>query len=97
MKIAVDFISCQCVRNALETTNELRGLSSTHENREDKLQLKSHIYHTGNFTTIQFASKSPYKSAHFSDQTQRHLSRPNFVVLYHLQAYSKAPKFRQLL
>ena len=49
MKIAVDFISCQCVRNALETTNELRGLSSTHENREDKLQLKSHIYHTGKF------------------------------------------------
>jgi lysine-specific demethylase 3 len=46
VKIAVDFISCQCVRNALETTNELRGLSSTHENREDKLQLKSHIYHT---------------------------------------------------
>ena len=52
VKIAVDFISCQCVRNALETTNELRGLSSTHENREDKLQLKSHIYHTGNFTTV---------------------------------------------
>ena len=52
VKIAVDFISCQCVRNALETTNELRGLSSTHENREDKLQLKSHIYHTGNFTRV---------------------------------------------
>ena len=47
VKIAVDFISPQCVRNALETTNELRGLSATHENREDKLQLKAHLYHTG--------------------------------------------------
>ena len=81
MKIAVDFISCQCVRNALETTNELRGLSSTHENREDKLQLKSHIYHTGNFTTTKYASEKLRKKS----ENPGSLGRPNFVVLYHLQ------------
>ena len=74
MKIAVDFISCQCVRNALETTNELRGLSSTHENREDKLQLKSHIYHTGKFYYNAICIKEILKEIENSDQTLSHFT-----------------------
>ena len=36
----------KCVRNSLKTTDELRKLSTTHVNREDKLQLRAHVYHS---------------------------------------------------
>ena len=39
VKIALDFVSPQGVANAYRVTQQLRGLTSKHTNRADKLQL----------------------------------------------------------
>ncbi|KAG5672190.1 hypothetical protein PVAND_002340 [Polypedilum vanderplanki] len=46
IKIALDFVSPENVVECINLTNEFRLLSSKHVNREDKLQIKSILYHT---------------------------------------------------
>ena len=45
IKAAVDFVSPERVKYCLQTTDEFRNLSDRHANHEDKLQIKSVIYH----------------------------------------------------
>ena len=45
IKIAEDFVSPENVAHCFNLTEEFRQLSSTHDNHEDKLQIKNIIYH----------------------------------------------------
>lgn len=45
IKVAEDFVSPENVSKCYSLTQEFRKLSSTHSNREDKLQIKNIIYH----------------------------------------------------
>jgi lysine-specific demethylase 3 len=46
IKIALDFVTPENVSECFNLTNEFRLLSTRHANREDKLQIKSILYHT---------------------------------------------------
>ena len=46
IKIAEDFVSPENVAHCFNLTEEFRQLSETHDNHEDKLQIKNIIYHT---------------------------------------------------
>lgn len=78
IKIACDFISPQCVRRSLLTTEELRQLSSTHQNREDKLQLKAHLFHTAK----EIFRKRSRKRYSFFFKLQDHFSWQKKVQFY---------------
>ncbi|XP_066252444.1 lysine-specific demethylase 3B [Euwallacea similis] len=45
IKVAEDFVSPENVAHCFHLTQEFRGLSDTHTNHEDKLQIKNIIYH----------------------------------------------------
>lgn len=45
IKVAEDFVSPENVAHCFHLTQEFRGLSDTHSNHEDKLQIKNIIYH----------------------------------------------------
>jgi len=45
IKIAEDFVSPENVAHCFNLTEEFRQLSNTHDNHEDKLQIKNIIYH----------------------------------------------------
>lgn len=45
VKVAEDFVSPENVSACFHLTHEFRGLSDTHSNHEDKLQIKNIIYH----------------------------------------------------
>lgn len=45
-KVAEDFVSPENVAECFHLTQEFRDLSDTHQNHEDKLQIKNIIYHT---------------------------------------------------
>jgi lysine-specific demethylase 3 len=45
IKIAEDFVSPENVSHCFDLTEEFRRLSNTHQNHEDKLQIKNIIYH----------------------------------------------------
>lgn len=46
IKVAGDFVSPQGIDQCLKITEQFRKLSHKHLNKEDKLQIKSIIYHT---------------------------------------------------
>lgn len=46
IKVALDFVSPENITECFNLTNEFRKLSTRHSNREDKLQIKSILYHT---------------------------------------------------
>jgi lysine-specific demethylase 3 len=46
IKIAEDFVSPENVAHCFNLTEEFRQLSNSHDNHEDKLQIKNIIYHT---------------------------------------------------
>lgn len=46
IKVAEDFVSPENVAHCFNLTEEFRQLSDTHDNHEDKLQIKNIIYHT---------------------------------------------------
>ena len=46
IKVAEDFVSPENVAHCFNLTEEFRQLSGSHENHEDKLQIKNIIYHT---------------------------------------------------
>lgn len=45
IKVALDFVSPENLTQCFQLTSEFRQLSSRHANREDKLQIKSILYH----------------------------------------------------
>lgn len=45
IKVALDFVSPENISECFNLTSEFRKLSSRHGNREDKLQIKSILYH----------------------------------------------------
>lgn len=45
IKVAEDFVSPENISNCFQLTHEFRQLSDSHQNREDKLQIKNIIYH----------------------------------------------------
>jgi lysine-specific demethylase 3 len=46
IKVAEDFVSPENISHCLHLSHEFRKLTKTHTNNEDKLQIKSVIYHT---------------------------------------------------
>lgn len=46
IKVALDFVAPENLSECLNLTEEFRVLSTRHENREDKLQIKNILYHT---------------------------------------------------
>lgn len=46
IKVALDFVAPENLTECLNLTEEFRALSTRHENREDKLQIKNILYHT---------------------------------------------------
>lgn len=46
IKVAEDFVSPENISHCLHLSNEFRNLTKTHTNNEDKLQIKSIIYHS---------------------------------------------------
>ena len=51
IKIAEDFVSPENISHCLHLTQEFRQLTEWHTNHEDKLQIKSILYHAGKFVT----------------------------------------------
>ena len=49
IKIAEDFVSPENISRCLHLTQEFRQLTEWHTNHEDKLQIKSILYHAGKF------------------------------------------------
>lgn len=45
IKVAEDFVSPENIGNCIKLTDEFRQLSESHQNREDKLQIKNILYH----------------------------------------------------
>lgn len=45
IKVAEDFVSPENISNCFQLTHEFRQLSDSHQNHEDKLQIKNIIYH----------------------------------------------------
>ena len=45
IKVAEDFVSPENISNCFQLTHEFRELSDSHQNHEDKLQIKNIIYH----------------------------------------------------
>ncbi|CRK91833.1 CLUMA_CG005455, isoform A [Clunio marinus] len=46
IKVALDFVAPENISECLNLTEEFRILSTRHQNREDKLQIKNILYHT---------------------------------------------------
>ena len=46
IKVALDFVAPENITECLNLTDEFRILSTRHQNREDKLQIKNILYHT---------------------------------------------------
>ena len=47
IKVAEDFVSPENISRCLHLTQEFRQLTEWHTNHEDKLQIKSILYHAG--------------------------------------------------
>ena len=47
IKIAEDFVSPENISHCLHLTQEFRHLTEWHTNHEDKLQMKSILFHSG--------------------------------------------------
>lgn len=45
IKVAEDFVSPENITNCFQLTHEFRELSDSHQNHEDKLQIKNIVYH----------------------------------------------------
>ena len=52
IKIAEDFVSPENISRCLHLTQEFRQLTEWHTNHEDKLQIKSILYHSGNNSVL---------------------------------------------
>lgn len=46
IKVALDFVAPENLSECINLTEEFRILSTRHQNREDKLQIKNILYHT---------------------------------------------------
>jgi lysine-specific demethylase 3 len=60
IKIAEDFVSPENISHCLHLTQEFRQLTEWHTNHEDKLQIKSILYHAGNFLAYNTISTRLY-------------------------------------
>ena len=49
IKIAEDFVSPENISHCLHLTQEFRHLTEWHTNHEDKLQMKSILFHSGKY------------------------------------------------
>lgn len=46
IKVALDFVAPENLSECINLTDEFRVLSTRHQNREDKLQIKNIVFHT---------------------------------------------------
>lgn len=59
IKVAEDFVSPENITYCLRLTQEFRELTNDHANHEDKLQIKSMLYHAVKDSLAVLANQSP--------------------------------------